>query len=79
MTPRGDEHSPNWGGARPGGGRKPTGRKVKTYALVLPPDLVAAIDAAAAEQGASRSRVVADILRAHFGLPIERAAEPTDT
>lgn len=69
MIPRGDEHSPNWGGAGRGGGRKSTGRKVKTYALVLPPELVATVDAAAAKQGTSRSRVVADILRAHFEAP----------
>lgn len=69
MTPRGDQHSPNWGGARPGGGRKPTGRKVKTSAFALPPELVEALDAAAADRGVSKSKLVADAIRVYLAVP----------
>jgi metal-responsive CopG/Arc/MetJ family transcriptional regulator len=60
---------------RAGGGRKPTGRKVKTSAFALPPELVEALDAAAAERGVSKSKLVADALRAYLAVPDSTSEE----
>lgn len=38
--------NPNWGGARPGAGRKAKGDKRQTFSFSLPPSLIIRLDAA---------------------------------
>lgn len=63
--PRRDDDSPNWGGPRPGAGRKPTtGKTVVTKAFSLPTELVEWLQGEAERQGVSQSRIVTLALEA---------------
>lgn len=60
--PRRETDSPNWGGARPEAGRKPTGRNAKTASFSLPAQQLAAIALIATAEGKSKSEVLSDFL-----------------
>lgn len=70
--PRRETDSPNWGGARPDAGRKPTGRTVKTASFSLPEQDVSAIALLATLYGKSKSEFLADFF-ARNGLRDEAA------
>lgn len=61
--PRRNDDSPNWGGPRPGAGRKPTtGKTVVTKAFSLPTELVEWLQAEAERREVSQSKLVASAL-----------------
>jgi hypothetical protein len=61
-----------WGGARPGGGRKPgpDGKAVVLTITVLPP-MLTAVEVAAKKQGCSRNKWVRDAISARLSLKQE--------
>lgn len=71
--PRRETDSPNWGGARPDAGRKPTGRNVKTASFSLPAQLLSAVASIATNEGKTKSEVLAELALA--GGAYERAAK----
>lgn len=49
------ERSPNWGGKRPGAGRKSSTEPMQKILVALPVDIIAAIDAISKSMGESRN------------------------
>lgn len=58
MKPSEKKHSTNWGGSRPGAGRKPREGAVRKFLVSLPLEQVAALDDLARQGGESRNAVL---------------------
>ena len=61
------EHSPNWGGRRPGAGRKPPACPVKKILLYLPVGTLEEIDDQAEKTGESRNAILRRAIHAFLG------------
>lgn len=61
---RGPEHSRNWGGRRPGAGKKPGPEELKTTSIVLPARILGWAREKAKDQGISLSKLATKALEA---------------